>query len=117
MGTKKRTSTPSSGKKSAKRLRRKAVAVLRRARTSARLELAAAETAAAEIREQALATAQAECAALRAAAQHESTQIRADARNDARDESTRTLEQAQSHADVGERAPGRLRRRGPCGGG
>ena len=54
-------------KKSAKRLRRKAVAVLRRARSSARLELAAAETAAAEIREQARAAAETECAELRAA--------------------------------------------------
>ena len=87
-------------KKSAKRLRRRAVAVLRRARSSARLELAAAEAAAAEIREQARAAAEAECAELRAEAHLESAQIRTDARNDARDESTRILEQAGGHADA-----------------
>ena len=100
MSQKKRTSRPSSSKKSAKRLRRKAVAVLRSARSTARFELAAAEAAATEIRDQARTSAEAECSELRAEAHRESAQIRTDARNDARKEATLILEQARSQADA-----------------
>ncbi len=89
-----------SGKKSAKRMRRRAAAVLRRARVSAQLEVAAAETAAAQIREQAHAATDAECSERRAESERECAQVRADARNDAREEVARMLDHARALADT-----------------
>ena len=83
-------------KKAAKRLRRKAVAVLRRAQSSARHELTVAQNVAAEIREQARAATEIECAELRAQAHRETAQIRTDARSDAHEESARIVEQARA---------------------
>ena len=67
----KKQSRGGSPKKQIKRIRRKAIATLRQARLTAQLELVAAEAAAAQIRERALASAADETALVRAEAHAE----------------------------------------------
>src|SRR5207237_10165124 len=83
-----------------KRMRRKAVAVLRRARAAARDELASAQAIAAEIRAEARAAADAEATEIRAQARQEAVQLRREARADAHDEAATIRDGARATAEL-----------------